>query len=149
MHQACWAVFLFGALDMAEATGDRGSLYPIGLKVAGRNCLVVGEGPAAQRKAQELRECGAIVRAIDDAFAPSDLDDVCVVIAATDEARLQEAVASAAAARGVPCNVVDVNHLCTFYAPAVLRRGDVTVSVATHGKFPLLAVAIRDRMAAA
>ena len=49
---------------------------------------------------------------------------------------------------GIPCNVVDVNDLCTFYAPAVLRRGALTITVATDGKFPLLAVALRDRIAA-
>ena len=57
-------------------------------------------------------------------------------------------MARSAAERGIPCNVVDVNDLCTFYAPAVLRLGSVTISVATEGKFPLLAVAIRDRIAA-
>jgi siroheme synthase-like protein len=127
----------------------RSGLYPIGLKVEGRRCLVVGSGPTARRKFDELLDCGAIIHAVERDFAPSDLDGVHLVVAATDDPCVQEAVAQSAAARGIPCNVVDVNHLCTFYAPAILRRGAMTIAVATDGKFPLLAVAIRDRLAAA
>jgi len=133
----------------ADTAPNQWGLYPIGLKVGGRRCLVVGEGPMARRKTEELLACGAIVDAVDSAFAPSDLDGAHLVVAATDDLKVQEAVARSATARGIPCNVVDVNHLCTFYAPAVLRRGAMTIAVATDGKFPLLAVAIRDRLAAA
>jgi precorrin-2 dehydrogenase/sirohydrochlorin ferrochelatase len=133
------------------AEGHTGSspwgLYPIGLKIAGRRCLVVGSGPTARRKMDELLACGAIVEGVPCAFVPSDLDGASLVVAATDDSRVQAAVAESAAARGIPCNVVDVNHLCTFYAPAVLRRGAMTISIATDGKFPLLAVAVRDRLA--
>src|SRR5262249_2744832 len=44
-------------------------------------------------------------------------------------------------------NVVDVNDLCSFYVPATLRRGALAVAVQTDGRFPLLAVALRDRLA--
>ncbi len=128
---------------------SRSSLYPIGLKLAGRRCVVVGSGPIARLKAEELLACGAVVQEVARDFAPSDLDGVHLVVAATDDRQVQEVVARSADARGIPCNVVDVNHLCTFYAPAVLRRGALTISVATDGKFPLFAVAIRDRIAAA
>jgi siroheme synthase-like protein len=110
--------------------------------------LVVGRGPIARRKRKELLDCGAIVNAVDREFAPSDLDGVHLVVAATDDPRVRADVARFATERGIPCNVVDVNHLCTFYAPAVLRRGALTITVATDGKFPLLAVALRDRIAA-
>ncbi len=123
-------------------------MYPIGLKVGGRRCLVVGRGPIARRKRKELLDCGAIVNAVDRDFEPSDLEGVHLVVAATDDPRVRDEVARSATERGIPCNVVDVNHLCTFYAPAVLRRGALTITVATDGKFPLLAVALRDRIAA-
>jgi precorrin-2 dehydrogenase/sirohydrochlorin ferrochelatase len=130
----------------AAAESNRQALYPIGLKIGGRRCLVVGRGQMARRKRKELLDCGAIVEAIDGPFLSSDLDGVHLVVAATDDRSVQEDVARAASARGIPCNVVDVNDLCTFYAPAVLRRGALTVTVATDGKFPLLAVALRDRI---
>src|SRR5262249_41611637 len=68
-------------------------------------------------------------------------------LAATGDPQTESIVASEARARGVLCNVADVNDLCDFYLPATLRRGSLAVSVSTDGRFPLLAVALRDRIA--
>ena len=143
-------------------------LYPAVLKLEGRRCLVVGGGEVALRKTADLLHCGAIVHVVAPdwradfaplaarsrlsrttrAFADGDLDGVVLVVAATDDPPTQEAVASAAARRGVLCNVVDVPALCSYYVPATARRGSLMVSVSTEGKFPLLAVALRDKIAA-
>lgn len=146
----------------AEAT-----LYPVSLKLEGRLCLVVGGGPIALRKTGDLLACGASVRAVardwtadfaaldgraglsrvTRGFVPGDLDGVLLAIAATDDPVVQVEVAREAEARSILCNVVDVNRLCSFYVPATLRRGSLSVSVATDGKFPILAVALRDWLA--
>lgn len=143
-------------------------LYPVALKIAGEPCLVVGGGPIAVRKTQDLLQCGAQVHVVAPewkgdfdsleagttiarstrAFRTEDLDGVRLVVAATDDPKVQETIYREAGRRGIPCNVVDVNHLCSFYVPAVLRRGALSVAVGTEGKFPLLAVALRDRIAA-
>ncbi len=134
-------------MPVASPKSNQSRLYPIGLLLHGKRCLVVGTGPLARKKADELRDCGARVDAIATEFEPSDLAGAHLVVVAGAGPELQERVAQAAEARGIPCNVLDVNHLCTFYAPAVLRRGALTISVATEGKSPLLAVAVRDRIA--
>jgi len=146
------------------ASQQEATLYPVSLKLSGRLCLVVGGGPIALRKAGDLLACGARVRAVAPEwpadftaldgrgdltrltrrFTPDDLDGVFLVIAATDDPETQEQVAREAEARSLLCNVVDVNRLCSFYVPATLRRGALSVSVATDGKFPILAVALRD-----
>ena len=142
---------------------EEAPLYPVSLKLEGRACLVVGGGPIALRKAGELLACGAQVRVVAPdwpadfgslpqtsltrvtrRFEERDLDGLFLVIAATDDKDTQAAVARAAEARALLCNVVDVNPLCSFYVPATLRRGSLAVSVATDGKFPILAVALRD-----
>jgi len=143
---------------------DAAPLYPVSLKLHGRLCLVVGGGSIALRKAGELLACGARVRVVASSFpadfsaldphpalmritrrfVATDLDGVFLVVAATDDAEAQRAVSRAAEARSLLCNVVDVNGLCSFYVPATLRRGSLAVSVATDGKFPILAVALRD-----
>jgi len=143
------------------------TLYPISLKLEGRLCLVVGGGPIALRKAGELLACGARVRVvapewpadfsaldgrdglsrITRRFTSENLDGVFLVIAATDDPKTQAEVSREAEARSLLCNVVDVNRLCSFYVPATLRRGALAVSVATDGKFPILAVALRDWLA--
>ncbi len=143
------------------------SLYPIFLKLEGEHALVVGGGTLARRKTQDLLVCGARVHVVapdwrDDfdalagngsltrstrRFEHRDLDGVRLVVAATDEPAVHDDVAGEALRRGIPCNVVDVNPLCSYYVPAVFRRGSLTVAIATDGKFPLLAAAVRDRIA--
>lgn len=144
-------------------------LFPIALRIAGRTCVVIGGGLIAARKADDLLRAGAKVRAVAPEwsvefdrlaaghggaverqtrrFEPRDLDGALLVFAATDDRDAQQAVFRAAAARGVLCNVVDVTDLCEFHVPATLRRGALSISVATDGDFPLLAVKLRDRLA--
>src|SRR5262245_48282232 len=142
-------------------------LYPLFVKLQGRRALVVGGGPVAFQKAAELLRSGARVHAvakswIDDfaaldanprltrttrPFEPTDVDGVLIAIAATGDEDVQEAVWRRAEELGVLCNVVDVPERCHFYVPASLRRGSLTVSVSTEGKSPLLAAALRDRIA--
>lgn len=144
-------------------------LFPIALRIAGRTCVVIGGGVIASRKVEDLLRAGAKVRAVapewgpdferlaagDDGavervnrrFEPRDLDGALLVFAATDDRDVQLAVFRAAAARGVLCNVVDVTDLCEFHVPATLRRGSLSISVATDGAFPLLAVKLRDHLA--
>ena len=48
--------------------------------------------------------------------------------------------------RNVILNVVDVTHLCTFIAPSVARRGEVTVATSTGGASPALARTFREKL---
>lgn len=148
-------------------TPSQDSLYPVMLKLDGRNCLVVGGGAVSLRKVGTLLSSGALVHAVSPRwcdgfealrgnpslrlstrrFEPSDLDGVVLAIAATDHRATQEEVARLCEERGIFVNVADVPELCSFYLPAILRRGSLVVSVSTEGKSPGLAVAVRDRIA--
>jgi len=144
------------------------SLYfPAFLDVRGRACLVVGGGRVARRKAESLVRAGArvhVVAAADRAdaeelkrlasgrpavtvhgraYKPCDLDGKCLVIAATDDAGLNAAVARDARQKRVLVNVVDAPDLGDFIAPAVARRGDLLIAVSTGGASPSLARGIR------
>jgi precorrin-2 dehydrogenase/sirohydrochlorin ferrochelatase len=140
-------------------------LYPVGLIVAGRRVLVVGGGKVAAEKVRNLAACGAAVTVVapdvDDAI--SSLDAVTVeqrayepgdaangyrlVIAATDDAAVNRQVHDDADGAGVWVNAADDPANCTFTLPAVLRRGNVTVGVATGGSSPALAGGLRARNA--
>jgi precorrin-2 dehydrogenase/sirohydrochlorin ferrochelatase len=142
-------------------------LYPVGLIVTGRRVLVVGGGKVAADKVRNLVTCGADVTVVapdvDDAI--TSLDGVTVerrayergdagsgyrlVIAATDDAAVNRQVHDDAEAAGVWVNAADDPVNCTFTLPAVLRRGRVTVGVATGGSSPALAAWLRDRIATA
>ena len=54
------------------------------------------------------------------------------------------ALAARARQNGVLVNVEDMPALCDFHVPAVVRRGDLLVTVSTGGKAPGLAKLIRE-----
>jgi siroheme synthase-like protein len=138
-------------------------LFPVGLVVEGRACLVVGGGVVAARKAASLATCGALVTvvapqvdpALGDvevrverrAYRPGEAADYRLVVAATDDPAVNARVYADADAAGVWCNVVDDPDHCSVSFPAVARRGPVTVTVATDGASPTLAALLRDRVA--
>ena len=133
------------------------------LKLAGRQCLVVGAGKVGEPKISVLLETGALIRVVSlqatsavrewaregkielelRAFTPADLDGAFLSIVATNSRTLNELVYQEAQRRRVLCNVVDVPDLCDFFYPAVVRRGDLQIAISTAGQSPSLAQKIR------
>jgi uroporphyrin-III C-methyltransferase/precorrin-2 dehydrogenase/sirohydrochlorin ferrochelatase len=139
---------------------------PIFLDIREQPCLVVGGGAVAARKAAQLLRAGARVtvhapalsaafeadldrsRVVHRAarFAEEDLSHHALVIAATDDAEVNRAVAAAAKARRVPVNVVDQPMLCSFIMPSIIDRSPVIVAVSSGGASPVLARLLRARL---
>lgn len=142
--------------------GER--LFPIYVKLAGREVLVVGAGAVGESKIGLLLDTGARIRVValqardrvrrwaetgeirlqERRFRAADLKGTFLVIAATSSPSVNEAVFGEARRRGILCNVVDVPQLCDFFYPAVLRRGDLQIAISTAGQSPLLAQRIRQ-----
>jgi len=144
-------------------------VYPIcliGLK--GRRAVVVGGGAVAARKVAGLLEADARVTVISPILAPEleslvaagritpvkrpyrpgDLDGAFLVIAATDDATVNQAVWQEAERRRCLVNVVDDPTHSNFIMPAVVRRGEVTIAISTGGASPALARRLRERLEA-
>ena len=137
-------------------------LYPINLNIEGRRCVVVGGGEVAARKVIGLLDAGATVHVVSPEVCPeiqalpvrvslrpfceADVDWAAVVIAATDDPDVNARVVAAAQLANVPVNVADQPGLCSFFLPAVVRRGALVVSVSTSGASPALAKAIRRKL---
>ena len=141
-------------------------LFPMFLKLEGRQCLVVGAGRVGEPKIGGLLESGAHVRvvALDASpivrqwarsgkidlelrpFVADDLDGAFLAVVATNSRTLNERVYHEAQRRRVLCNVVDVPDLCDFFYPAVVRRGDLQIAVSTAGQSPSLAQQIRQQL---
>ncbi len=138
---------------------------PVNLNVQDRLCLVVGGGPVALRKASKLLEFGARVRVVAAElkeegdwpldkvelarrnFEAGDLsEDVFLVIAATDDQSLNGTVAGLASKRRILVQRADEAKGSDFIFPAVIRRGDLTVSCATGGVAPALSVKLKQRL---
>ena len=97
--------------------------YPIYLDIRDRNCLVVGGGSVGSRKVETLLDCGAKVTVVsidagetlkklsdrgviqmkERAFQSADLDNMFLVIGATDNEALNFEIYAAARRRGVLC----------------------------------------------
>jgi uroporphyrin-III C-methyltransferase/precorrin-2 dehydrogenase/sirohydrochlorin ferrochelatase len=141
--------------------------FPAFLDLRGAPCVVVGAGDVAARKIERLQRCGARVRviaptvdsvAIRDwlaqgrvehvaaAFEPGHLDGARLVIAATNAAEINAAVAAAATARNLFVNVVDAPELCTFVVPSIVERDPVQIAIGTGGTAPVLARLLRARL---
>jgi len=137
--------------------------YPINLDLTGRDVLVVGGGPVAARKVAGLVEAGAKVHVVSPEFV-SELEhrsDISrrpepytskaigtsrLVFACTDDGAANARIAADARAAGAWCCIADDPPGSDFHVPAVLRRGDLTVTVGTGGASPHLAAALRDRL---
>src|SRR5260221_11255082 len=72
-----------------------------------------------------------------------DIRGCVLVYAATDDPKLHGELAAAARALGIPINVVDVPELCTFIAPAVVKRGALQIAISTGGASPAFAARLR------
>lgn len=140
-------------------------LFPIFLKLNGRNALVVGGGKMAAVRVKQLISAGARVTVVSlkvgseierlakaksvvllcHGFKRTDLSRrYYIVIAATDDPNTQKAVFEAAERLGILCNVVDMPESCNFYMPAIVHRGDLKIAISTSGRSPALAGKLRQ-----
>ncbi len=139
------------------------SLFPLFANLQARPVLVVGGGTVAARKVDALLEVGAEVRVgaphlapallnlarqgrirhLPGAFRAGWLEDVWLVIAASNDTAANAAVARAAEARRLLVNVVDDASQSTFHVPARLRRGALTLAISSGGVAPALARRLR------
>lgn len=146
---------------MSQAVG-----HPVFLGLAGEPVVVIGGGEVAERKVTSLLESGARVTVVAPAvtpevaglaavgavrlhrrrYTPGDLAGCRLAYAATDDPAVNRAVRAEATERGVWLNVADQPELCDFLAPAVVRRGDLTLAVSTNGASPALARRIREAL---
>lgn len=69
-----------------------------------------------------------------------------VVVGATGNARVQQALAEEAERCGLLYNVVDCPERCNFYTPAVVERGDLKIAICTQGKSPVLSGRLRREL---
>ena len=143
------------------------SYYPAFLDVRKRKCVVFGGGEIAEQKVKFLLECEANLTVFSPEvttslealaqegriawekrkFITGDLlGAFLAIVADTSDSRINKSVAAEAEQMNVVLNVVDVTHLCTFIAPAVVKRGDITIAISTGGASPALARKFREEL---
>lgn len=141
--------------------------YPISLDLATQKCLVVGGGQVAERKILSLLEQEAVITVVSPeltetllalsqqqtinwrsaAYQTADLQGQFLVIAATNQPKINLQVARDCQALGLLVNVIDQKEAGNFIVNAHFTQGDLQISVSTSGVSPALARQIKEQLA--
>ena len=139
---------------------------PLFLDLKQQPCLLVGGGDIALRKARLLNSAGAAIRVvapeigedlkvllndskhilIERSYQAADLDEVVLVIAATDNKKVNSEVAEQAKQKKLFVNVVDDASSGNAIMPSIVDRSPVMVAFSTGGKAPVLARMLRQQL---
>lgn len=139
---------------------------PIFCQLRDRDCLIVGGGDVAERKARLLLEAGArltvnalafipqftvwanegMLTLVEGPFDEALLDSCWLAIAATDDDAVNLRVSNAAESRRIFCNVVDAPKAASFIMPSIIDRSPLMVAVSSGGTSPVLARLLRERL---
>jgi uroporphyrin-III C-methyltransferase / precorrin-2 dehydrogenase / sirohydrochlorin ferrochelatase len=141
------------------------AVFPVFLKLEGRQVLVVGAGPVAAGKLRPLVDAGARVTVVAPTvvdeiaamgsqiailrrpFEPGDVDGMWYVVAAAPP-EVNSAVARAAESRCLFVNAVDDLESASAYAGAMVQKAGVTIALSTDGEAPALAGLVREALEA-
>lgn len=140
-------------------------MLPIVLDTANRRIAVVGRGHAALQRFEYARDSGAQHLSLyvldQDGWAchaeaaiyerlpvKADLEGTAVVLIAGLPVEEAARIAAHAHAAGALVNVEDVPTLCDFHVPALVRRGDLLLTVSTGGRAPGLAQKLKAHLQA-
>ena len=145
---------------------SQNGLYPIFLKVAQLDVLIVGGGnvglekltfllksspsakvtvvaPDFHAELVELAQKHA-VELIKDIYQVSYLKGRHMVIATTDDVPVNIEVYKDCKARQILVNVADNPPYCDFYMGGIVTKGNIKIAISTNGKSPTLAKRLRQ-----
>ena len=139
-------------------------LFPLFLRLAGKDVLVVGAGAVAERKIQDLVDAGAAVRVVALEATPSveslaqqgtislsrrgfedaDVDGAWLVVAATPDPDVQARVCAGADRARTFSIAVDDPPNGSAYSASVIRRQPFTIAISSSGEAPALSRLLRE-----
>lgn len=141
--------------------------YPISLNLDGKKVVVIGGGKIAKRKITGLIEARADITVVSPElthelneyaqagkinwkkkdFSAFDIRDAFLIIAATNQPEINQAVQAAAEPYQL-ISLVDDPEESSFILPSVVKRGRLSIAVSTSGASPILAKQIKQEIAA-
>jgi precorrin-2 dehydrogenase/sirohydrochlorin ferrochelatase len=144
----------------------RSDVFPIGLKLEAKRCLVIGSGEEAERRARAFVAAGAAVSVVSilptveteklaDAgvlallrrpFAEADLAGAWLAVYTDQDAAEARRIGAAANAERVFFCAVDQPADSSYSHMALTKAGPITVAVASNGRIPALARKLREEL---
>ena len=139
------------------------SYFPFFADIENADVLVVGGGRVALRKVERLLPYGPRITVAACSFCPEllGMDEIVrvkaafaqemvegrdAVIAATDDAQVNERIYALCKLRRIPVNVVDDKEKCSFLFPSLVKRGALSIGISTGGASPSAAVYLKERI---
>ena len=144
----------------------KNTLYPIFLKLEKIEVLIIGAGTVGLEKLTymlksspqanitvvsrnfhykvvELSHFYSNVLLVEKDYHKSDLENVDLLIVATDNKRLNSKIKKEAERQHLLTNVADNPKLCDFYLGGVVSKGALKLGISTNGQSPTLAKKMR------
>ena len=146
---------------------ERNELYPIFLKAHQMNVLLVGGGNVGLEKLTFLLKSSpnASVEVVAPSFLP-ELEELVakhasvkltkakfkkkmlkkrhLVIACTDDLKVNKRIHDLSRKRYLICNIADTPDLCDYYLGGIVTKGNIKIAISTNGKSPTTAKRLRE-----
>lgn len=146
---------------------ERNELYPIFLKLHNLSVLIVGGGNVGLEKLSfllksspnakvevvapqflpelvTLAEAHPTVKLTKRRFKKKMLKKRNMVIACTDDLKVNKRVYDLSRKRYLICNIADTPDLCDYYLGGIVTKGNVKIAISTNGKSPTTAKRLRE-----
>ena len=142
--------------------------FPIFINLIHKPVLVIGGGDVALRKIDMLLKADAKITVIASKlctelkhyqklkkiqvkikpFEKNDITHSVLVVAATDNKKVNSLVSKTAQALNIPVNVVDEPALCSFTMGSIIDRSPLLIAISSEGNAPVLAKFVREKIEA-
>ncbi|HEY4113614.1 MAG TPA: NAD(P)-dependent oxidoreductase [Rhizomicrobium sp.] len=119
-------------------------MLPIVLTGTGKPVGLAGRGAALERRRHTIELSGVEWLPLSPEGSREELQAVSALFVVGLPRREAADLARSARAAGVLVNVEDEPGLCDFFMPAIVRRGDLLISISTSGRAPGLAKLVRQ-----
>ena len=146
---------------------EQNELYPIFLKLHNLNVLIVGGGnvgleklsfllksspnanvevvaPHFHLEIKVLAENHPSITLTEAKFKKKMLKKRHMVIACTDNLKINKKVYDLSRKRYLICNIADTPDLCDYYLGGIVTKGNVKIAISTNGKSPTTAKRLRE-----
>ena len=137
--------------------------FPMFVQLKNKKCLVIGGGRIALRKIEVLKDFEADVtviapemipqirqinkiRRIFRTFMEKDFKEADLVVAATDDSKVNSEISKICMQQKIPVNAVDQKEDCSFIFPSYVKEGEVVAAFSSSGQSPLITQYLKEKI---
>lgn len=137
--------------------------FPMFVQLKNKKCLVIGGGRIALRKIEVLKDFEADVtviapemipqirqidkiRRIFRTFMEEDFKEAELVVAATNDPKVNSEISKICMQRKIQVNAVDQKEDCSFIFPSYVKEGEVVAAFSSGGQSPMITQYLKEKI---